>query len=132
MKFEEKRVGDYCIYTGAVEALSGDGFMAAVVVQRDMPGRRPPQEVFRDERMSGGHRWPSAREALNFAMHRGLEAIRDHSRPAVDAGANTGLNSHATAPGIVALNPRMPAPAARPVPTNGLPRQDAAAPVRLA
>jgi hypothetical protein len=82
MKFEEKRVGDYCVYTGAVEALSGDGFMAAVVVHRDMPGNRSPQEVFRDERMSGGHRWPTDREALNFAMQRGLDAIRQHSHPA--------------------------------------------------
>jgi hypothetical protein len=102
MKFEEKRVGDYCVYTGAVEALSGDGFMAAVVVQRDMPGNRPPQEVFRDERMSGGHRWPSDREALNFAMQRGLDAIRQHSRPAME-----------TAPSTLAGLRTLPLPAAR-------------------
>lgn len=82
MKFEEKRVGDFCVYTGAVESLCGDGYMAAVVVQRDSSNGRAPQDVFRDERMAGGHRWPTAREALHFAMQRGLDVVRNAGLPA--------------------------------------------------
>jgi hypothetical protein len=73
MHFAERNEGDYRIYAGALEAAGG--YVAAVVVSRlrGVPGA--PREAFRDVAMSGGHRWPRAEEALNYAMARAREVI---------------------------------------------------------
>jgi hypothetical protein len=49
MRFDEQVEGDYCIYAGALEALRGDGYTAAVVMHRlqGMPHGTSP-EVWRD------------------------------------------------------------------------------------
>jgi hypothetical protein len=76
MQFDEINEGDYRIYAGALEAPSGDGFIAAVVVSRLRDGGQSPREAFRDTSLSGGHRWRSARDALSYALARAREVIR--------------------------------------------------------
>lgn len=73
MQFDERTVGDYRIYAGALEAPGGDGYVAAMVVQR-IDG--VPREVYRDERVAGGHRWPSADAAIAYAMRLGGAVVR--------------------------------------------------------
>ena len=75
MHFDEMTEGAYRIYAGALEAPSGDGYIAAVVVNRLLDGGRP-REAYRDTSLSGGHRWRSARDAIGFAMARAREVIR--------------------------------------------------------
>jgi hypothetical protein len=76
MQFDEVSEGPYRIYAGALEAPSGDGYIAAVIVNRVREGGLPPREAYRDTSLSGGHRWRSARDALAFAMARAREVIR--------------------------------------------------------
>jgi hypothetical protein len=76
MKFDEVTEGPYRIYAGALEAPSGDGYSAAVIVTLVREGGLQPREVYRDTSLSGGHRWRSARDALAFAMARAREVIR--------------------------------------------------------
>lgn len=76
MHFDEMNEGAYRIYAGALEAPSGDGYIAAVVVNRLPAGGQPPREAYRDTSLSGGHRWRSARDAICFAMARAREVIR--------------------------------------------------------
>lgn len=81
MKFEERVEGDYLIYAGALDVLRGDGYIAAVVVHRTSPHHRRGQEVFRDESLACGHRWPSADEALMSALSKAREWITQQGRP---------------------------------------------------
>jgi hypothetical protein len=76
MHFDERQMGDYRIFAGALEAPKGDGYIATMIVQRvrGVPGA--PREVLRDEGLAGGHRWESAAEALAYAMGKAQEAIR--------------------------------------------------------
>jgi hypothetical protein len=76
MKFDEITEGPYRIYAGALEAPSGDGYSAAVIVTLLREGGKPSREIYRDTSLSGGHRWRSARDALAFAMARAREVIR--------------------------------------------------------
>jgi hypothetical protein len=72
MHFDERALGDYRIYAGAREAT--DGYVAAMVVRRiAVPGM---PEVYRDESMSGGHRWETADQALRYAIARGTEIVK--------------------------------------------------------
>ena len=75
MQFDERDDGDYRIYGGALDAPNG-GFLAAVVVMRlrNCPGEA--QVVFRDERLSCGHRFAAASDALRHAMDAGRRALR--------------------------------------------------------
>ena len=75
MKFEERVDGDYRIYAGALDVLRGDGYIAAVVVNRTGSQHAKGQEVFRDESLACGHRWPSADDALMFALGKAREWI---------------------------------------------------------
>ena len=34
MHFDERKIGDYRVFTGALEGLQGDGYIAALIVQR--------------------------------------------------------------------------------------------------
>ena len=72
MHFEEIDAGDYRIYAGAVERTRQFGYVAAVVVVR-VRGRLPKQETYRNENLSGGFAWASAREALTHAIKAGKD-----------------------------------------------------------
>ncbi|MBY0469417.1 MAG: hypothetical protein K2Q07_10620 [Burkholderiaceae bacterium] len=80
MKFEERVEGDYLIYAGALDALRGGGYIAAVVVHRTSRQHLRGLEVFRDESLACGHRWPSADEALMSAFCRAREWITQQGR----------------------------------------------------
>lgn len=75
MHFDEMEAGDFKIYTGALEAPSL-GYRASVVISR-VRGVTPPQEVYREENMAGGYIWPSAYEALRYAMSAGQRLLRE-------------------------------------------------------
>lgn len=81
MKFDERLDGDYRIYAGALDGLRGDGYIAAVVVSCTCSPHTKGLEVFRDESLACGHRWPSADEALRFALCKAREWIaQQHQR----------------------------------------------------
>lgn len=74
MQFEEIDAGDYRIYAGALERSRSRDWCAAVVVMQVSPGR-PRVEVFRDEDIGGGYPWPTAKEALRFAVQKGRDVV---------------------------------------------------------
>lgn len=81
MQFNECHEGDYRIFVGAVEAPVGEGYIAALVVNRvrgEVTG--PYREAFRDDSLACGYRWRSADEAIQYAMNRARELIRSRSR----------------------------------------------------
>ena len=77
MRFEEQVEGDYRIYAGALDAPHGEGYIAAVVINRvqDVPHGTSP-EVWRDDSLACGYRWESADEALHYALTKGCEVIQ--------------------------------------------------------
>ena len=79
MQFDVRNEGDYRIFAGALEGPRGDGYIAALVVQRlqGVPGA--PREALRDESLACGHRWASADAALAYAMNKAQDAIRNRS-----------------------------------------------------
>ena len=79
MQFDERVEGDYRIYAGALEAPRGDGYIAAVVVSR-VQGAQAVREAWRDDSLACGYRWPSAGDALNYALERASELIRTRSK----------------------------------------------------
>jgi hypothetical protein len=79
MIFDERLEGDYRIYAGALEAPRGDGYIAAVVVNRVRGSEKTPREAFRDEALACGHRWGSPKEALSYALNKAHELI--HHQP---------------------------------------------------
>lgn len=79
MQFNEAHEGEYRIYVGALESKLGDGYIAAVVVKRVRGAAADAGIAFRDDSMACGHRWPSADEALHYAMSRARELIRSRS-----------------------------------------------------
>jgi len=79
MQFDERVIGDYRIYAGALEAPKGDGYIATMIVQRVRGVHGSPREVLRDEGLAGGHRWESASDALAYAINKAQEAIRKRS-----------------------------------------------------
>ena len=74
MRFNEQTLGDYRIYAGALEAPKGDGYIAAMIVQR-VQGVPKPREAYRDESLACGHRWESAEAALAYALSKAREVI---------------------------------------------------------
>jgi hypothetical protein len=80
MQFEEAHEGEYRIFVGAVESPRGEGFIAALVVNRMnvAPGRL--REAFRDDSLACGHCWRSAEEAMHYALNRGRELVRGRSQ----------------------------------------------------
>lgn len=79
MQFEETREGDYRIFVGALEAPRGDGYIAALVVNRESGGSGSRKEAFRDDSLACGHRWRSADEAIHYALNRARFLIRSRS-----------------------------------------------------
>lgn len=74
MQFAEATVGPYRIYVGALEAVGG--FTAALVVRRDEPDADRKPDVFRDDSLACGYRWPTVDAALQYAMNRGRDVVR--------------------------------------------------------
>lgn len=86
MRFEECHEGDYRIYVGALEAPRGEGYTAAVVVKRVRgPGAALAAHssaapvAYRDDSVACGYRWPSADEALAYAMQQARNLVRRRS-----------------------------------------------------
>ena len=80
MQFNESHEGDYRIFVGAVEAPRGDGYIAALVVNRVRNLAGTQREAFRDDSLACGYRWRSPDEAINYAMNRARELIRTRSQ----------------------------------------------------
>jgi len=80
MQFNESHEGDYRIFVGAVEAPRGDGYIAALVVNRVRGVVGKQREAFRDDSLACGYRWRSPDEAINYAMNRARELIRTRSQ----------------------------------------------------
>lgn len=77
MHFHECFEGVYRIYAGALEAPTGRGYIAALVVTRsDGAGGRV---AYRDDAIACGHRWPTPREALDHAISTGQKLVRERS-----------------------------------------------------
>lgn len=81
MHFQETTEGDYRIFAGAIEAPARGGYFAALVVNRTAGTTHGPLEAFRDTLLAAGYRWPSAEEALRYAVARGQDIVR--RRPAM-------------------------------------------------
>ncbi|HZT55476.1 MAG TPA: hypothetical protein VFA35_04565 [Burkholderiaceae bacterium] len=75
MHFDERKIGEYRVFTGALEGPMGDGYIAALIVQREQGGG-VPREIVRDESLACGHRWPSPDAALAYAMGKAQDLIR--------------------------------------------------------
>jgi hypothetical protein len=73
--FDELSEGDYRIYAGALEAPRGQGYIAAVVVNRVRGVGDSPREAYRDDSLACGHRWLSPHEALSYALKKAREVI---------------------------------------------------------
>ena len=88
MQFDECLEGGYRIFVGALDAPRGEGYIAAVVVSRLV---EPPsvgtragaaqraREVWRDDSLACGYRWPTAEAALHYAKNRAREMVRKAS-----------------------------------------------------
>ena len=92
MQFDECFEGEYRIFVGALDAPRGDGFIAAVVVSRLLgegsdvaegnataPRSRRAREVWRDDSLACGYRWPTPEAALLYAKNRAREMVRKAS-----------------------------------------------------
>ena len=80
MQFADTHEGDYRIFVGALEAPRGDGYIAALIVNRVRNVTAPTlREAFRDDSLACGYRWRSADEAIHYAMNRARELIRSRS-----------------------------------------------------
>lgn len=75
------------LYLGALESPRGDGYTAALAVQRlDAPSGA--EALFRDDRLACGHRFATADDALAYALRQGrgwLRARAAAAAPAEDA-----------------------------------------------
>jgi hypothetical protein len=81
MRFNETHEGDYRIFVGALEAPTGGGYIAALVVNRVRGvSDRLEAQAYRDDSLACGYRWPSADQALHYALNRGREMIRTRSQ----------------------------------------------------
>ncbi len=78
MNFDESTVGDYRIFSGAIESAIGDGYIAALIVLHQRGRPHQARELFRDESLACGHRWESAEAALAYAMSKARDIIRRH------------------------------------------------------
>lgn len=105
MQFDECFEGDYRIFVGALDAPRGEGFIAAVVVSRlvgeealaggegvhpgegnaNAPRSRRAREVWRDDSLACGYRWPTPEAALHYAKNRAREMVRKASPMLTDA-----------------------------------------------
>jgi hypothetical protein len=77
MHFDEKHMGNYRIFVGALEAPKGSGYTAMMVVEHIPNGTKRRREVIRDENMACGHQWPSASDALSYAIKKAQKAVNE-------------------------------------------------------
>ena len=75
MLLNECQVGDYHIWAGALGGELGDGYIAAVIIDRVRGTSTGPREAFRDEALAGGYRWPSPQAAVWYAINKGRELV---------------------------------------------------------
>lgn len=75
MDMQERQVGDFRIYAGALDAPDG-GYIAAVEVHRVDAASDAAEVIFSSERISGGHRFEVAALALRHALDVGHQAVR--------------------------------------------------------
>ncbi len=75
MNLQERNVGNFRIYAGALDAPQG-GYTAAVEVHLLRGVQIPPEIVFSSERLSCGHRFEASDAAIKHALHVGNQAIR--------------------------------------------------------
>ena len=80
MHFDEHDEGDYRIYCGALEAATGAGYTAALVVSHVRDANGAGREVFRDDPLACGHRWPSPAAALAYALRMGRDVVKAERR----------------------------------------------------
>lgn len=80
MRFQECSEGDYRIFVGALDAPRGQGYIAALIVNREQGAVGSRREAFRDESLACGYRWPSPDEAIHYAIARARELIRNRSQ----------------------------------------------------
>jgi hypothetical protein len=78
MNFDERRLGKYTVYAAALEDAAACGYVAAVVVTLGCGAGLPQLEVFRNEALEDRKLWPSAPEALDFALDIGEAAANAH------------------------------------------------------
>ena len=78
MHFDESTVGEYRVFSGAIESPVGDGYIAALVVLHHCGRPHKAKELYRDESLACGHRWESAEAALAYAMTKAKDVIRRH------------------------------------------------------
>ena len=76
MVFKDVVQGHHRIYVGCMELGSYPGFTAALIVCRISTGAAA-REVFRDVALCGGHRWATSAQALDLAIDRGRQLVRD-------------------------------------------------------
>ena len=82
--------GDCIIYAAALEAPSGEGFVAAaLVVAQDRPS---VIEVFRDDRLEDGLVWRDAIEAVRFAARVGNAAASLYAARVIGLEPNREVN----------------------------------------
>ena len=82
MQFDESTEGRYRIHTVSLEAHQGDGYIAALVVERAKRQSRRGPEAYRDESLACGFRWQSPVGALRYAVDRARELISKQPRNA--------------------------------------------------
>lgn len=73
MHIDEADIGDYRVYAAAAE-VPERGYIAALVVKR-VRGPGPAREIHREESLAGGYAWPTATQALAFAMRAGEQVV---------------------------------------------------------
>ena len=79
MQFDQRTEGRYRICAGAREAHQGEGYIAAVVVNRVGTELYPCREAYRDESLACGHRFETPDDALQFAVARARQVIANES-----------------------------------------------------
>jgi hypothetical protein len=81
MHFDERKIGDFRIFVGALEAPKGQGYTATMVVERIQCAKGVTREILREDNIACGHRWESPSDALKYALKKAQEAIRDRCSP---------------------------------------------------
>ena len=83
MHLQEITEGEYRIFVGALESPVGDGYTAALAVQRvpDATGAHTPGDDFRDDSLACGHRWATADDAMSYALRMARALIRGKGAP---------------------------------------------------
>jgi hypothetical protein len=77
MHFDERAIGDYRIYTGAIE--TPDGYVAGVAVRRMRGPVGEAEQLFFDDALENGRTFECPRKALDYAMARGWFELQARS-----------------------------------------------------